>query len=88
VATQALGIYLERVECSLAYLSFASFNALYNPVRLMVPKMRYMFCGTLRSTEPLLKNTELDYIFPHTRKSILTSTNPTTYLLDLYRNVF
>ena len=54
----------------------------------MVPKMRYMFCGTLRSTEPLLKNTELDYIFPHTRKSIVTSTNPTTYLLDLYINVF
>jgi len=31
----------------LAYLSFASFNALYNPVRLIVPKIRYMFCGTL-----------------------------------------
>jgi len=38
--------------------------------------------------EPLLKNTELDYIFPHTRKSILTSTNPTTHISDLYRNVF
>jgi len=25
-----------------------------------------------------MKNTELDYIFQHTRKSILTSTNPTT----------
>jgi len=40
VATQALGIYWERVEYSLAYLSFASFNALYKPVRLMVPKIR------------------------------------------------
>jgi len=47
VATQALGIYWERVEYSLAYLSFASFNATYNPVRLMVPKIRYIFCGTL-----------------------------------------
>jgi len=35
-----------------------------------------------------LKNTELDYIYPHTRKSILTSTNPTSYLLDLHINVF
>jgi len=35
-----------------------------------------------------LKNTELDNISPHTRKSILTSTNPTTHLLDLRRNVF
>jgi len=25
---------------------------------------------------------------PHTRKSILTSTDPTTHLLDLHRNVF
>jgi len=25
-----------------------------------------------------MKNTELDYIFQHTRKSILTSTNPST----------
>jgi len=37
--------------------------------------------------EPLLKNTELDYISPHTLKSILTRTNPTTHLLDLHRNV-
>jgi len=29
-----------------------------------------------------MKNTELDYISPHTRKSILTSTNPTTHLLQ------
>jgi len=36
----------------------------------------------------MLKNTELDYISTHTRKSILTSTNPTTHLLDLHRNVF
>jgi len=35
-----------------------------------------------------LKNTELDDISPRTRKSILTSTNPTTRLLDLHRNVF
>jgi len=34
VATQALGIYWERVEYSLAYLSFASFNAPDNPVVL------------------------------------------------------
>jgi len=27
----------------------------------------------------MMKNTELDYISPHTRKSILTSTNPTTH---------
>jgi len=40
------------------------------------------------SAEPMLKNTELDYISTHTRKSILTSTNPTTHLLDLHRNVF
>ena len=31
VAIQALGIYWERVEYSLAYLSFASFNAPYGP---------------------------------------------------------
>jgi len=36
----------------------------------------------------LLQNTEQDYISPHTRNSILTSTNPTTHLLDLHRNVF
>jgi len=36
----------------------------------------------------MLKNTDLDYISPHTRKSILTSTNPTIHLLDLHRNVF
>jgi len=35
-----------------------------------------------------LKTTELDYIYPHARKSIFTSTNPTTHLLDLHRNVF
>jgi len=47
-----------------------------------------MFCGTLGYQEPLLKNTELDYISPHTQKFILTSTNPTTHVLDLHRNVF
>jgi len=36
----------------------------------------------------MLKNTELDYVSTHSRKSILTSTNPTTHLLDLHRNVF
>jgi len=36
----------------------------------------------------MLKNTELDYISTHTRKYILTNTNPTTHLLDLHRNVF
>jgi len=36
----------------------------------------------------MLKNTELDYSSLHTWKSILTSTNPTTHLLDLHRNVF
>jgi len=35
-----------------------------------------------------LKNTEQDYISSHTWKSILTSTNPTTHLFDLLRNVF
>jgi len=35
-----------------------------------------------------LKKIELDYISPHTRKSILTSTNPTTHLLDLRGKVF
>jgi len=38
--------------------------------------------------EPLLKNTELDYISPHAWKSILTSRKPTTRLLDLRGNVF
>jgi len=36
----------------------------------------------------MLKNTELDYISTHSRKSILTSTNPTAHLLDLHRNAF
>jgi len=36
----------------------------------------------------MLENTELDYISIHTWKSILTSTNPTTHVLDLPRNVF
>jgi len=36
----------------------------------------------------MLKNTEPDYISTHTRKSIFTSTDPTTHLLDLHRNVF
>ena len=88
MATQALGIYWERVEYSLAYLSFASFNALYNPVRLMVPKIRYMICGTLGFHGTPVEESDLDYISPHTRKSILTSTNPTIHLLDLYRNAF
>jgi len=35
-----------------------------------------------------LKNIELGYVSPHTRKFILTSANPTTHLLDLRRNVF
>jgi len=35
-----------------------------------------------------MKNTELEYISPHTQKSILTRTNPTTHLLDLNGNVF
>jgi len=35
----------------------------------------------------LLKNTDLDYISPHTQKSILMSTNATTHLLVLHRNV-
>jgi len=35
VATQALRSYWEKVEYSLSYLSFASFNAPYNPVRFM-----------------------------------------------------
>jgi len=35
-----------------------------------------------------MNNTELEYIFPHTRKSILTSANPTTHSLDIHRNVF
>ena len=34
-ATPALRSYWERVEYSLTYLSFASFNAPYNPVRFM-----------------------------------------------------
>ena len=56
------------------------------PNLLALPK----FFGWLRhcSAEPMLENTELDYISIHTRKSILTSTNPTTHLLDLPRNVF
>jgi len=37
-ATRALGSYFERVEYSLTNLSFASFNAPYNPVRLMYEK--------------------------------------------------
>jgi len=35
-----------------------------------------------------MKNTELEYIYTRTRKSILTSASPTTHLLDLHRNVF
>jgi len=31
---------------------------------------------------------ELDFISPHTRKSILTSTNPITHLLNLHSIVF
>ena len=38
MATQALGSYWERVEYSLTYLSFASFNAPYYPVRFMYGK--------------------------------------------------
>jgi len=34
-----------------------------------------------------MKNADLEYIYPQTRKSILTSANPTTHLLDLPRNV-
>jgi len=36
----------------------------------------------------MLENDELDYISTHTRKYILTSTNPAIHLLDLPRNVF
>jgi len=35
-----------------------------------------------------MKNTELEYIYPHTRKSVLTRATPTTYLLDLHRSGF
>jgi len=35
-----------------------------------------------------MKNTEQDYISPHTQKSILTSTNLTIHSLDLNRNGF
>jgi len=45
------------------------------------------FPGHQGSAEPMLKITELDYVSTHTRKSILTSTNPTTHLLYLHRNV-
>ena len=38
VTTQALGRYWERVDYSLTFLSFASFNAPYNPVRFMYGK--------------------------------------------------
>jgi len=38
VVTPALGSFCERVEYSLTYLSFASFNVPYNPVRLMYEK--------------------------------------------------
>jgi len=37
-ATLALGSCCERVEYSLTNVSFASFNAPYNPVRLMYEK--------------------------------------------------
>jgi len=49
-----------------------------------------MFCGTLgfHGTPAEVGYTELDYIYPHTWKSTLTSTNPTTHLLDLHRNDF
>jgi len=46
------------------------------------------FAGHQGFAEPMLKNTELDYISTHTQKSILTSINPTTHWLDLHRNVF
>ena len=39
MVTHALGRYCARVEYSLTYLSFASFNAPYNPVRLMYEKI-------------------------------------------------
>jgi len=38
VATLALMSYCEKVEYSLTYLSFASLNTLYNPMRLMYEK--------------------------------------------------
>jgi len=41
--------WCERVEYSLTCLSFASFNAPYNPVRLMVRKMRYYVVSTQQS---------------------------------------
>jgi len=37
-ATPALGSYWERVEYHSTYLSFASFNEPYNPVRFMYGK--------------------------------------------------
>jgi len=38
MAIPALESFCERVEYSLTYISFASFNAPYNPVRLMYEK--------------------------------------------------
>jgi len=38
LATSAIGNYCERVECSLAYLSFASFTVPYNLMCFMYDK--------------------------------------------------
>jgi len=38
MATPAIGSFCEKVEYSLTYLSFASLNAPYNPLRLMYEK--------------------------------------------------
>jgi len=43
VATPAHGSFCERVEYSLTYLSFASFNAPHNPVRLTYEKKQLAF---------------------------------------------
>jgi len=41
--TAALESYCERLEYSLTYLSFASFNAPYNPVHLIYEKKQLAF---------------------------------------------
>jgi len=74
MATLALGSYWERVEYSLTYLRFASFNAPYQPMRrmyvkrtasiqflrlrLMVPKIRYT------------RTNEICYFIPRSERSV------------------
>jgi len=43
VAIPALGSFCERVEYSLTYISFASFNVPYNPVCFMYEKKQLAF---------------------------------------------